>query len=55
VSLIATLPKNRGGTSASRSTPTRAALRRGCRGGVRLWDASPDQRLEAVGIHLGQS
>ena len=41
VSLIATLPGNRGGTSAVAFDPTRAALATGgVEGGVRLWDAS---------------
>ena len=54
VSLIATLPGNRGGTSAVAFDPTRAALATGgVEGGVRLWDAGPDQRLEPVGIHPG--
>jgi WD40 repeat protein len=54
ISLIATLPGNRGGTSSVAFSPVKTTLATGgVEGGVRLWDASADQRLELIGYHRG--
>ena len=54
VSLVATLPGNRGGTSAVEFSPDGGTLATGgVDGGVRLWDASFEERLVPLGFHRG--